>query len=157
MISVTETRQQHWNRNYDDLLQELRVVQTGNQILFAFLLAAVFAPGFADIDDFQRTVYVITLITTVAATALIIAPVGLHRMVFRRGAKPSIVRIASRLAVAGLTLVLVSICGALFLAIDVAVGRTAAVAVTSVAVVVHIVLWFVIPLTQRARHDSIDE
>src|ERR1700754_1671970 len=100
-VSSSGRRNDEWNtahrgewpleradRNFAELLQELRVTQTGVQILFAFLLTLAFAARFPSLDDTQRGVYVGTLLLAVLATALFLAPAALHRSLFRRHAKP---------------------------------------------------------------------
>lgn len=84
-----ETEKQRWQRNFADLLQELRVAQTGVQILFAFLLTLPFSNGFPDTSQFQKDVYVVALLAAAAATALIISPVAFHQALFRQGASPN--------------------------------------------------------------------
>src|SRR3954468_6047090 len=97
-----ETGLERWDRNFIELLQELRVAQTGVQILFAFLLTLPFTNRFGDVSRLDTVVYVITLVSAASATALLIAPVSGHRQVFRLGRKPELVRFASRLAQGGL-------------------------------------------------------
>jgi hypothetical protein len=82
---------QRADRNMSELLQELRVAQTGVQILFAFLLALSFQPRFADVDEFQRWTYVVTLLLSVVTAGLLVAPAAVHRVTFRRGVKIEIV------------------------------------------------------------------
>src|ERR1043165_10232106 len=79
-----ETEKQRWDRNFGDLLQELRVAQTGVQILFAFLLTLPFSSGFPKTTAFQRDIYLVALLAAAAATAMIIAPVAFHRALFRQ-------------------------------------------------------------------------
>ncbi len=93
-----ETEKQRWQRNFADLLQELRVAQTGVQILFAFLLTLPFSAGFDDTTQFQRDVYIVALLAAAGATAMIISPVAFHRALFRQGRKPELVRFAHRMA-----------------------------------------------------------
>src|SRR5947209_10039375 len=88
----TETVLERWDRNFSELLQELRVAQTGVQVLFAFLLTLPFTNRFERITEVQRGTYVVTLVAAAAATALLIAPVSYHRLVFRQGRKPQLVR-----------------------------------------------------------------
>lgn len=151
---MPESEPERWKRNFDELLQELRVVQTGNQILFAFLLTVAFSARFVETTPLQRYVYVGTLIAATAATALIIAPVSHHRLLFRQGAKPHVVRMASRLAMASLACVVLAMSGALFLAVDFVMGNTWAAAVTAAAVAFHIVIWYVLPLRRKWREPS---
>jgi len=88
-----ETPMQRADRAYGEILQEVRVAQTGVQILFAFLLALAFQARFAAITDFQRVVYVVTLMLCAAATALLIAPAAMHRVIYRRRLKQHLVRV----------------------------------------------------------------
>lgn len=146
---MSESEQERWKRNYADLLQELRVVQTGNQILFAFLLTVAFSARFSDTTAEQRYVYVGTLTAAAIATALIMAPVSHHRLLFRMGAKPHVVRMAARLAMWGLVFVMIALSGALFLAVDFVMGNTWAALITAGIVAFHLVVWYAIPLRRR--------
>ena len=101
-----ETDDQKADRRYDELLQELRVAQTGVQFLFAFLLTLAFTQRFARITDFQHGLYVATLMATTVASALLIGPVPMHRILFRRGLKPRLVRGADLMARGGLAMLL---------------------------------------------------
>lgn len=78
----TESTAHRLDRNYEEMLQELRVAQIGVQILFAFLLSIAFQQHFTEITPFQRTVYIVTLVFTAAAVALLTAPVAVHRALF---------------------------------------------------------------------------
>ena len=99
-----ETVDQVLDRNVNELLQELRVAFTGVQLLFGFLLSLAFTQRFEDIDAFQTTVYTVTLMSTAVATMLLIAPVSLHRIVFRRRQKAALVVVADKLLVLGLAI-----------------------------------------------------
>jgi len=87
----SETEDERADRRYAELLQELRVAQTGVQFLFAFLLTLAFTQRFVRITDFQLGLYVGTLVASAVAAALLIGPVPFHRIVFRRGLKPRLV------------------------------------------------------------------
>ncbi|UQX89077.1 DUF6328 family protein [Jatrophihabitans telluris] len=134
------------DRNYGELLQELRVSETGVQILFAFLLSIAFQQRFASIDEFQRTVYVITLICCVLSIALLVAPVAFHRIVFRRGLKEELVESTSRFAIAGTSFLLLAVLNGVLLILDYVVGRWFAVVTTGLLALVFIGLWIVLPL-----------
>ena len=146
-----ETEVERARRNFAELLQELRVAQTGVQILFAFLLILAFTPGFDASDPFTRTVYLVALLATAGATALIIGPVPYHRLVFRRQRKPMLVRDAHRMAFGGLILVVVSMVSAVLLAADSILGRGTAIVVSGVTGAWFLVLWWVLPLLSRRR------
>lgn len=146
-----ETEPQRWQRNFIELLQELRVAQTGVQILFAFLLILAFSPGFDKTDPFARVVYLVALLSAAGAAALIIAPVAYHRMLFRQSQKPQIVVYAHRMAYAGLMLTTVSMVSAVLLATDVVLDRPAAIVVSALTGVGLLLLWAVLPLRRRLR------
>ncbi|GLZ76685.1 membrane protein [Actinorhabdospora filicis] len=150
-MDTGESEADRWKRNYHELLQELRVAQTGNQILFAFLLTVPFTQAFGTLVAYQRDVYVGTLLATGIATVLMITPVGMHRVLFRQGAKPQIVRLTSNLALAGLFFVLAAMSGALFLVVDMVVDRVWAAALAAVVVAVALAFWFGLPLWLRHR------
>jgi O-antigen/teichoic acid export membrane protein len=144
----TETALERWDRNFGELLQELRVAQTGVQVLFAFLLTLPFTNRFGQIDSLDRLTYVGTVVVA-AATALLIAPVSYHRLAFRQGRKPQLVNVASRLAVAGLFCLLVAMLGAVFLAVDVVVHSALAASIVAGLAVLYVFLWYVLPFLGR--------
>lgn len=146
-----ETPAARWDRNYVELLQELRVAQTGVQILFAFLLTVPFSAGFANVSGGQRHIYVLTLVSAALATALLIAPVSHHRLAFREGRKPQIVRTANVLAIAGLAALLLTIMGAAYLVLAVVANLTWAAVLTALLAGVYVFLWFVLPMLIKAR------
>ena len=145
------------DRNMVEILQELRVAQTGVQILFAFLLSLSFTERFARIDEFQQWTYVVTLLLTALTTGLLVAPAAIHRMLFGRGVKAATVQIGHRLFIAGLASLTLTLMGAVLLVLDVAVGRTFALWSAAGTGVVLVLLWFVLPLPVRARNDREDE
>ena len=145
------------DRNMIEMLQELRVAQTGVQILFAFLLSLSFTERFARIDDFQRWTYVVTLLLTALTTGLLVAPAAIHRMLFGRGVKAATVRIGHHLFIAGLASLTLTLMGAVLLVLDVAVGRTFALWSAGAIGIVLIFLWFVLPLPVRSRNDREDD
>ena len=121
-----ESQDERMDRNWNEMLQELRVTQTGTQILTGFLLAIAFQNRFEDLTTFQHRVYLILVLAAVTTTALGLAPVNLHRDLFRQHAKEVVVKIAHvllRLTLLGVGLVLV---GTVLLIFDVVVGRESA-------------------------------
>lgn len=150
-----ETEADRLDRNYLEMLQELRVLQAGMQILFAFLLSLAFASRFNQTTDFQRALYIGTLVSAALATACLIAPVPFHRIVFRRGMKDDLIVAANRYVAAGLVFLFLTMAGAILLVLDFLVDLTTALVVTSSLAVVFVVLWVVIPLLSRAtEHDD---
>jgi Family of unknown function (DUF6328) len=144
-----ESEEQRLDRNYSELLQELRVAQAGVQILFAFVLSLAFQNRFATISDLQKTMYVITLLLSAAAAALLIAPVAFHRLVFRRRQKDDLVDVTNRLAIGGLVALFLAMVSAVLLILDVVLGNAWAVLLTVVVALWFLLLWFVLPLPAR--------
>ena len=128
-----ETEKQRWDRNFSDLLQELRVAQTGVQILFAFLLTLPFSSGFPKTTAFQKDVYLVALMAAAFATAMIIAPVAFHRALFRQGRKPELVKYAHRMASGGIAFMLIAMVSSVLLITDYMLSRWAAIILTAVA------------------------
>jgi len=140
-----ETENERADRNWDELMQELRVMQTGAQILTGFLLAVAFQPRFAELDAFQVTLYVSLVALAALSSLLALAPVALHRTFFARGRKPRLVVIAARIVTADLIAIGVLSIGVTTLIFDVAVGRTAGVIATIAGMAVVAVLWIIVP------------
>ncbi|MFC9461059.1 DUF6328 family protein [Streptomyces sp. NPDC056983] len=153
-----ETPLERADRNFGELLQELRVTQTGVQILFAFLLTLAFTARFPSLDAVQRATYIATLLLAVLAAALLTAPAALHRALFRRGAKPQIVQMSSRLATAGLSVLALALAGSVLLVVDVTAGRAAGIAAGAGTFAVCVGLWGVLPrLARRALTQAQEE
>ena len=144
-----EDKQERLTRNYNELLQELRVTQTGVQILTGFLLTIPFTQRFTSLDNLQRNAYLTVLAGAVFATGLIIAPVAFHRTLFRQGEKEWLVHAANWSARAGLAALALTMSGVVFLIFDVVISRTASVIAGGVALVFFTVLWAVFPLIKR--------
>jgi hypothetical protein len=144
-----ETTAQRLDRNYGELLQELRVVQTGVQILFAFLLSLAFYEKFNHLTSTQRNFYFITLMVAVLAGAVLIAPVSHHRMLFGQRRKDALVAASNKLAIAGLVLVMLALAGSIFLIADVLYSRTASILVLAAVIAAFVSLWFVMPRLYR--------
>jgi hypothetical protein len=149
-----ETPTERLDRNWEDLLQELRVVQTGVQLLTGLLLTAVFQQRFADLSPGLRVVYLITVCASVLATATLIAPVAMHRALFRRRARAALVQVGQRMAVAGLTLLALAVSGVMCLIFWVVAGGLAGAIAAGLALVVFALLWAVLPLTYRRPRTS---
>ena len=139
---------QRMDRNFLELLQELRVVQTGVQVLFAFMLSLAFTPRFATLAAWQQVLYLVTLVCSASCTALLIAPVSYHRTVFRRRLKAQLVETGHRYAVAGLVLLLLTLVGAVELAVSLLLGEWATV-LAAVLCIILVTLWFLVPLYHR--------
>jgi len=148
-----ESDLQRLDRNFNELLQELRVAQTGVQILFAFLLTLAFTQRFGSVTNFQRGLYYATLVASALATSLLIAPVPLHRVLFRRHQKRRLVEAANRLAVGGLIALWLALAGVLWFITDVLYGSGPGVAAAVVSLLWFGSLWFALPLRWITRRD----
>ncbi|MGJ0119694.1 DUF6328 family protein [Williamsia sp. MIQD14] len=150
-----ETPIERLDRNWSSLLQELRVIQTGVQFLTGFLLTLPFQSRFASIDDRDTTIYLVTLFASVLATVLLVAPVAMHRILFRRHAIDRLVRAGNRLAMGGFLLLGVAIVGAVTLIVDVVVTSTAGATAGVVLAVVLGTAWLATPLYMRRRAGAV--
>lgn len=146
-----ETLTERMDRNWNELLQELRVAQTGVQILTGFLLTVPFQSRFADLDDYQRAVYLVLVVLAITATGLIVAPVSLHRVLFRRHRKESLVSHADRLARAGLGVLALVLGGSALLLFDLVWNRAAGIVAGSAVLVLLALVWVAIPVRLARR------
>ena len=149
-----ETEVERLDRNWNEILQELRVTQTGTQILTGFLLTLAFQQRFEDLDTFQVDVYLVLVVLATLATALALAPVSLHRALFRQNAKARIVRMANRIVKTTLVVVAVVLAGTVLLIFDVVIGRTAGIVAGSVALLVIGIGWLSLPVFTRDRRGD---
>ena len=151
-----ETPNERSDRNWNDILQELRVALTGTQLIGGFLLAVAFQPRFEDLDEYQLVLYLILVGLAGLATVIGLAPVTLHRTLFRRQVKERVVRTGNRLLIAHLVVVALLVVGVASLVFDLALDRTAGLIALGVGAVVVVGLWFVLPRLQAAK-DGDDE
>jgi Family of unknown function (DUF6328) len=149
-----ETEAQRLDRNWSSLLQELRVTQTGVQLLTGFLLTLPFQQRFTQLDATMRTAYLVTVACSLGATVLLVAPVGMHRVLFRRHRLDAIVSAAHAFAIAGLILLGVALAGVAVVIFDTVVGRTGAWIAGGATLAAFVTFWFMIPLPLRRRGDS---
>jgi len=146
-----ETLTERLDRNWDEILQELRVIQTGTQILTGFLLAAVFQSRFSDLDDYQRTVYACLVVATILTTVMGLAPVSLHRVLFRQRAKATIVASTDRLLQFTMAGVAITLAGTAMLIFDFVFGRAGGVVAGVGVLAVVTMIWVVMPRVLRRR------
>src|SRR5438874_3809479 len=144
-----ETELERCDRNLVELLQEVRVAQTGVQVLFGFLLALSFTPRFHAISSFQRIDYFVTLMSAGGAAVFLIAPSAHHRILFRWGDKEHLVRLANSFTLIGLAGVAISMVGVVLLVSDAMFPTVVTIMVTVLAAVSCATTWFVMPLTRR--------
>jgi hypothetical protein len=146
-----ETVEQQMDRNWMELLQELRVLQTGVQILAGFLLTLPFQSRFATLDGFQTVLYLTNVVVAALTTALILLPVSVHRRLFRKRLKMTLVSSAdsiTKMALAGVALLSV---GTSALVFDVTAGRVAGLTAAGVLLGVLVVLLVFVPIQLNKR------
>ncbi|MFF3290961.1 DUF6328 family protein [Streptomyces sp. NPDC003023] len=151
-----ETEEERADRKWADLVQELRVAQTGVQILFGFLLTVAFQPRFTDLSQTDQTIYSVTVLLGAATTGVLVGPVAFHRMLTGRRLKPETVAWASRLTMLGLLLLLCTMAAALLLILRVVLDDTLALWLVVAMVVWFVVCWFVLPAWTRVTRRGPD-
>ena len=145
-----ETEAQRSERDWNEILQELRVTQTGSQVLSGFLLAVAFQQRFTHLDTYQYVVYGVLVGLAAISTILGLATVSLHRAQFHRHHKAAVVRLGNRLLTITVDVVGVLTAGVVFLIFDVVFGRTQGVIAGGVTLVVLVILLVVVPRTVRS-------
>lgn len=146
-----ETEIERADRNWDDILQELRVTLTGTQVMTGFLLALAFQQRFTELTALQLDVYLVLVGLAALSTALGVAPVILHRRFFRQRAKDHVVLLGNRLLLAELVVVGLLAIGVTGFVFDFVIGHPAGVIAASVATVVVLALWVGLPLIRKAE------
>jgi hypothetical protein len=147
-----ETPAERVDRNFNELLGELRIALPGVQVLFAFLLTVPFAQRFSQLTGFQRGLYFAVLLLTALASALLIAPTAYHRIQFRQGRKREILTFANRAALLGLGALALAMTGAILLITDLLFGVAAAIPIGTATALLFGSLWYLLPMAQRRGH-----
>jgi len=151
-----ETPAERLDRNWSELLQELRVTQTGIQILSGFLLTLPFQARFTELDPVLVAVFLTAVVLGTLATALIVAPVTAHRLLFRLHAKDLLVSSGDRMAKAGLSLLALAVVMVVALVFGFVLDLTAGLVAGGIALATFLVLWVGVPLllARRREHDG---
>jgi hypothetical protein len=155
-VRPNESEDERADRNFGDILQELRVAQTGVQILFGFLLTIPLQARFERLDGFERGLLVFCVLTLAVATAFIIAPVAWHRVLFRQRMKREVVNAANVLAKSGLTALGLGVSASIMLMLDLVLSRAWAWTAGISMLVLLLMLWLVAPMLRREQRDGDD-
>jgi Family of unknown function (DUF6328) len=142
------------DRNYSELLQELRVAQTGVQILFAFLLSIAFQQRFTTLHTYQRNIYIVTLASASCSAILLIGPAAMHRVLFRRHMKDQVVEFTARFAAAGLVFLAIAVLTAVLFTLDVVAGLAVAVVVVAALASLVLLTWWLLPARSKRKHSD---
>jgi hypothetical protein len=149
-----ETPTERLDRNWQDLLQEVRVVQTGVQLLTGFLLTLPFQQKFSSLSDAERGVYLFAMCASVIATGFLEAPVSLHRALFRKHRRKETVQLGHRLAIVGIAALGWAIVAVVTLIFDVLLGWSGGIPAGIVAAVLLVTLWLLVPWGVRRSTPS---
>jgi hypothetical protein len=142
------------SRSYAEILQEIRIAQTGSQVLLGFLLSLGFTPKFEVLGPPAQAMYVTALILSVAATALLVAPTAFRQLNFKRQMDHLANTTANRFVLSGLMLLMCAIIGSLLFALSAVLGVKVASTVALAALLWFVLWWYVFPFWSRARHAS---
>jgi Family of unknown function (DUF6328) len=148
-----ETEEERLDRKWGDLLQELRVMQTGAQLTAGFLLTLPFTTKFPSLDDFQTGLYLVLVVVAALTTATVITPVAVHRRISGQHVKERLVETAHRLVGIGLCLLAVLVTGIVVLIFDVVVDRPVAFVVGAAVAAILAGLLVALPLKLVGPHD----
>ncbi|WP_442928972.1 DUF6328 family protein [Mycobacterium sp. MS1601] len=149
-----ETETEKLDRNWASLLQELRVAQTGVQLLTGLLLTLPFHDRFADLDTALRLVYLVTVGCSIISTVLLASPVAMHRVLFRQHRLDQLVSAAHKTTYAGMMFLGFSLVGVVVLVFGAVAGDLAGVIAGTVAFGAFILFWVVLPLRMRRTWRS---
>jgi amino acid transporter len=151
-----EGRKHKLDRELIELLQEMRVMLPGIEVIFAFLLTVPFTARFTELTSLQRTAFFVSFLSTALATAFLVAPSSYHRLRWRQYDKENLLRVANKFAIIGLAFFAIALAGIAFIVTDVVIGTSTAVWVAAGVAVIVVVLWFGLPLFRRAEEEFPD-
>jgi len=151
-VPENETKGEKLNRELEELLQGLRVLLPGVQVLFAFLLTVPFSQRFETLDSTEKGVFTAALVGAALASALLVAPSAFHRVLFRERDKEWLVVQSNRLAIAGTTFLAAAMTCALYLVVEVIYDSTTGAVIAGAMGAIFLIVWYVVPLIRRARN-----
>ncbi len=150
-----ETRDQRMDRNFVEILQELRVLQTGTQILAGFLMTLPFQARFPELSDYLRGLFLVAISLAFVTTVLLVGPVSVHRALFRQHRKHDLVRVSHVMARVGLLTLGLTMATVITLIFSVVLGDEAGWVAGGVCAVLFGAVWWGLPLWIRAdRADA---
>jgi hypothetical protein len=141
------------NRELIELLNELRIVLPGVQVLFAFLLTVPLTGRYDDLNPFEEGLFITAFFASAAAAIMLVAPTAYHRIRWRKRDKEALLVTSNRLALAGLGFLAIAMVAVIGLVTDLIASDSVAILCTGVATMVILLLWFAIPLSRRVRVD----
>ena len=151
-----ESERERTTRKWNEMLQELRVAQTGVQVLTGFLLTVSFSQRFPELSETDKVAYLITVSASILAAGLLISPVAFHRVLFGKKEKEWLIGAANNAARVGLIMLGITMCGVMFLVFDLVWSMTAAVIATVITLLVLAGLWLVLPIVGGEQDARVD-
>ena len=154
-----ESQGERLDRELGELLQELRVILPGVQVLLAFLLTAPFQQRFAQLPGTERNAFFAAIACATLATVLLIAPSAHHRLRWRDRDKEHLLRLGNQMAIWGTVFLGAAIVLALYVVTNVLFTSNLALLTAGAAVVAFALVWYALPFAGRlsARGDDAEE
>ena len=151
---MAESEAERLDRELKELLEEIRVILPGVQLLGALLFTVAFSSKFSDFTTFERATYFVGFVASGVAAVLLVAPSAQHRILFRQRQKDELVLIASRLALAGTFALAVAISASTYLVGEFVYDHSVAAGVTGVLAAILAWFWYGLPLFERVRQQT---
>ena len=142
------------DRELIELLNELRVVLPGIQVMFAFLLVVPFSQGFVKVTELQQNVYFFSFLCTAVATAFLIAPTTYHRLRWRERDKEHMLEVSNIYAIVGTVFLALAMTGVVFFITDFIYDTALTIYATAGAAGLFTFLWFGVPLLRGLREND---
>ena len=148
------TEEERLDQEWSELLEELRVVLPGTEVLFAFLLSIPFTQRFDEVAGSDKTVYTIAFLAAAAATLLLVAPSAQHRLLWRQGRKAPELRLATGFAIAGTACLAVAVACVVYVVTHVLYNNQLPAVATALAIALILGSWYGVPLVLRLRRGD---
>jgi hypothetical protein len=148
-----ESEAEREDRKYDDLLQELRVIQTSAQLTAGFLLTLPFQQRFSDLSTGQERFYLVLVVLAALVTAVVLSPVAVHRQLSGRRVKGRLVEAAHTFVSIALGLLALLATGIVVFVFDVIVDLGTAIIVGAALLALLAALMLALPRMLLARVD----
>lgn len=149
-----ESRDERMDRNFVELLQELRVLQTGTQILAGFLMTLPFQARFTELSDYHVGLFLVAIVLAFLTTVLLVGPVSIHRALFRQHRKEDLVRVSHVLARLGLLTLGLTMATVITLIFSVVLGDRVGYAAGAISVLLFAGLWWGLPQLMRRTDEA---
>lgn len=150
-----ESPNERYDRNWVELLQEFRVLQTGTQILAGFLLTLPFQQRFSELSTFDHVLYLVLVLLAATVTLLALAPVTMHRLLFRQRAKRQLVQTSSAILIACLAAASALFVGIVLFIFDFVVTPQVGLWAAAFVLTLVVTIWIVGPAFLRRLHNDV--